>query len=50
MKQGKNPTRAQKERLAKLKLVPGNWLVVKELPGCFEIMHRVSKKVRRLGA
>lgn len=47
-KHGKNPTRAQKERLEKLKLNPGNWLVVKDIPGCFEIVHRVSEKRRKL--
>jgi len=49
-KRGKNPTRAQKERIAKLRLNPANWLVVCDVPGRFEVIHRVSEKRRTLGA
>lgn len=48
MKQGKAPTRAQKIRLKSLRLIPENWLVVRDCPTCFVIIHRVSKKVRTL--
>jgi len=48
MKQGKAPTRAQKIRLKSLRLIPENWLVVRDCPTRFVIIHRVSKKVRTL--
>ena len=49
-KSGKNPTRAQKERLEKLGRNSDNWLIVRDAPKCFEIVHRVSGKRRTLGA
>jgi hypothetical protein len=48
MKHGKNPTVKQKERIKSLRLNPKHWLVVKDCPACFEIVHRVSGKTRRL--
>jgi len=48
MRQGKNPTRAQKGRLKSLRLDPRNWLIIRDCPTCFKIIHRVSKKVRTL--
>ncbi|WP_206752223.1 DUF6906 family protein [Desulfosporosinus fructosivorans] len=50
MKNGKNPTMKQKQRLKKLKLNPENWMIVKNCPNCFEIVHRISGKTRILGA
>lgn len=50
MKHGKNPTRSQSDRIEAKKLNPANWLVVKDCPECFEIVHRVSGKTRKLGA
>lgn len=49
-KSGKGPTRKQKERLEKLNRDPREWLIVKDCPGCFEIVHRVSNERRKLGA
>jgi hypothetical protein len=49
-KRGKNPTRAQKELLEKLRLNPADWLVVCDVPGRFEIVHRVNEKRRTLDA
>ena len=48
MKHGKNPTRRQKERIKKLGLNPENWLIVKDCQECFEIVHRLSGKTRKL--
>jgi len=50
MKHGVNPTREQKIRLRSLRLDPKNWMVIKDGPSCFEIMHRVSGKTRKLEA
>lgn len=49
MKQGKRPTRAQKIRLKLLKFDPLNWLVVKDFPSGFLVVHRKSGKTRTLG-
>jgi len=48
LKHGVNPTKAQKIRLKALKLVPGNWLIVKDLPTCLVVEHRESGKTRTL--
>ena len=40
MKHGKNPTREQKKLLAKRKLNPEDWLVVKDTPERMELVHR----------
>lgn len=50
MKQGRKPTRRQMDKLKKLGLVPQNWLISKNTPTCFEVVHRISGAVRRLGA
>lgn len=49
MKNPKNPTRKQKERLKSLGMIPKNWLIIREYPA-LEVMHRLSGKTRRLGA
>jgi len=46
LKHGKNPTRQQKIRIKSSKLNPDNWLVVKDSMEIFEIVHRVSGKIR----
>jgi hypothetical protein len=46
LKHGKKPTRAQKIRIKFKGLNPDNWLVVKDCPQCFEVVHRVSGKTR----
>ena len=48
MKHGKNPTLRQKKLLAKCRLNPDNWLVVKDTPEIFEVVHRLSGKARAL--
>ena len=44
MKNGKAPTREQKQILKAHGLVPDNWLVVKNLPDALEVVSRVSLK------
>lgn len=44
MKNGKAPTREQKQILKAHGLVPDNWLVVKNLPNTLEVVSRVSLK------
>lgn len=46
MKHRKKPTRAQKIRIKSKGLNLDNWLVVKDCPECFEVVHRVSGKTR----
>jgi hypothetical protein len=48
IKQGKNPTRTQKDKLKALNLNPRNWLVERDLPVCLVIVHRITGEVRRL--
>lgn len=48
MKHGVKPTRKQKERIEAAGLNSDNWLVVKDCPSCFEIVHKVSNKTRKL--
>lgn len=48
MKHGRNPTMAQKARIKSLRLNPEHWLVTKDCPTCFELVHRVTGKTRRL--
>jgi hypothetical protein len=50
MKHGRKPTRVQRARLRQLGLNPEAWLITKDCPECFEIEHRVTGKVRKLGA
>ncbi|WP_420795748.1 DUF6906 family protein [Desulforamulus putei] len=49
MKHGKRPTRAQKIRIKSLGLNPDNWLVVKDCRECFQVVHKVSGKTRKIG-
>lgn len=44
MKNGKAPTREQKQILKAHGLAPDNWLVVKNLPDTLEVVSRVSLK------
>ncbi|WP_172455686.1 hypothetical protein [Paenibacillus sp. BIHB 4019] len=50
MKNGKNPTRRQKQAIANVKLTPENWLVFKSEPHQLHIVHRVSGKPRVIPA
>lgn len=47
MKHGRKPTRAQSARIKSLNLNPEHWLVTKDSPDCFEIVHRASGVVKR---
>lgn len=49
MKNPKNPTLKQKQRLKSLGLIPQNWLILRDVPAHFEVIHRISGKRRRLG-
>ncbi len=44
MKNGKKPTLAQKKFLQEQKLIPDNWLIVKDTPAMMEIVSRVALK------
>jgi hypothetical protein len=46
LKHGKKPTRKQKMRISSKRLNPKNWLVVKDSMEVFEIVHKVSGKLR----
>lgn len=46
VKQGKRPTKQQKIRIAEMGLNNENWLVVKDTPDIFQIVNRVSRKIR----
>jgi hypothetical protein len=46
LKHGKKPTRKQKQAIAAKKLNYNNWLVVKDSTEVFEIVHRISGKIR----
>ena len=50
MKNPKRPTMTQKLKLKSLGIIPNNWLVSRNTPAEFVIVHRVSGEVRRLGA
>jgi len=50
LKRAELPTRAQKIRIKSLKLNPLNWLIVKDCKDCFEVIHKVFGKTRKLGA
>jgi len=50
VKQGKNPTRKQKALMARAKLNPDNWLVVKNLPDSLHLEHRITGRARVLKA
>lgn len=44
MKNGKKPTRQQKDLMKMSGYVPESWLVVKDLPNCMEIVNRNDLK------
>ncbi len=46
MRNGKNPTVAQKKRIAKYNLNPNNWLVIKDCKEVFLLRHRESGTTR----
>lgn len=46
MKHGKRPTVRQKEFMATKGLNPANWLIVKDCRESFEVVNRISNKVR----
>ena len=48
MKHGKKPTRAQRAHIQYYRLNAENWLVVKDTPEEFVIVHRLSGKTRNL--
>ena len=48
MKNGKNPTVAQKKLLIKWKLDPTMWLVVKDTPERMELVHRHFDKTKKI--
>jgi hypothetical protein len=50
MKNGKKPTRRQKEAIRYVQLNPDNWLVVKSLPNELHIMHRETGSIRVIPA
>lgn len=50
LKHGKNPTRAQMDRIESHGLDPEDWFVTKDCSECFEIVNRETDEVRRLGA
>jgi len=48
LKNGKRPTLAQKRLIAKYRLNPDNWLVVKNMPGEMHLVNKYSGKLRVL--
>lgn len=46
MKHGKNPTVAQKKKIAGYNLNSENWLIIKDCADVFMIKHRTSGKVK----
>lgn len=48
MKQGKKPTRKQKEAIKAANLNPNNWLVYKNLNGELHIVHRDTGTKRKI--
>lgn len=48
MKNGKRPTVAQREHIRWFRLNDNNWLVVKDTPEEFVIVHRLSGGLRKL--
>jgi hypothetical protein len=50
MKNGKKPTKKQKEAIKKARLNPDNWLVVKNLTNELHIVHRTSGKQKVIPA
>ncbi|MFX3635426.1 MAG: hypothetical protein ACE3L7_04005 [Candidatus Pristimantibacillus sp.] len=50
MKNGKKPTRKQKQAIKSVNLTPENWLVFKVEPDKLHIVHRLSGKPRTIPA
>ncbi|WP_407649682.1 DUF6906 family protein [Thermaerobacillus caldiproteolyticus] len=50
MKQGKRPTRREKELIEKYRLNPSNWLVSKRNGGMLTLVHRYTNSVRQIPA
>ncbi|MED0759001.1 hypothetical protein P4S93_09795 [Aneurinibacillus thermoaerophilus] len=50
MKNGKRPTRKQKQAIQCARLNPANWLVTKSLPDKLFIVHRESGRERIIPA
>ncbi|WP_407649772.1 DUF6906 family protein [Thermaerobacillus caldiproteolyticus] len=50
MKNGKKPTKKQKEAIKKARLNPDNWLVVKNLTTELHLVHRTSGNQRVIPA
>ncbi len=48
MKNGKNPTKAQKKYLKGCGLNPDNWLIVKNTPEEMLLVHRYTSSTRRI--
>ena len=48
MKHGKRPTKRQCERISRYSLNPDNWLVVKDCHERFELVNRITNKIRVL--
>lgn len=48
MKNGKNPTVAQRKLLWKCKLDPAMWLVVKDTPTEMHLVHRHFEKTKKI--
>ncbi len=48
MKNGKNPTKAQKIYLKGYGLNPDNWLIVKNTPEEMQLVHRYTSTTRRI--
>lgn len=48
MKNGKNPTRHQREAIKRAKLNPAHWLVVKVFSDKLEIRHREKETVQEI--
>lgn len=46
MKQGKNPTRAEKAVIASYNLNPANWLICKKVNDMYTLQHRLTGKLR----
>lgn len=48
MKNGKRPTRKEKEIMSKFRLNPSNWLVSKRNGGMLTLVHRHTNTVRQI--
>lgn len=48
MKNGKNPTRREKQHLQSLRLNGNNWLIVKKMSGEWLIIHRETGRTRKV--